>query len=58
MIERPKRVHEPVSVREPIVFIIDDDPSVRRALTNLFQSHCVSPGTDLRSVILVYYRLQ
>jgi len=38
VIERPKRVHEPVSVREPIVFIIDDDPSVRRALTNLFQS--------------------
>jgi FixJ family two-component response regulator len=38
VIERPKRAHEPVSVREPIVFIIDDDSSMRRALTNLFQS--------------------
>ncbi len=25
-------------VREPIVFVIDDDISMRRALTNLFQS--------------------
>ena len=38
MIERPKRGHEPADVREPIVFIIDDDASMRRALTNLFQS--------------------
>ncbi len=38
MIERPKRAHEPADVREPIVFIIDDDASMRRALTNLFQS--------------------
>jgi len=38
VIERPKRAHEPADVREPIVFIIDDDASMRRALTNLFQS--------------------
>jgi FixJ family two-component response regulator len=38
VIERPKRGHEPADVREPIVFIIDDDASMRRALTNLFQS--------------------
>jgi len=36
--ERPKSPLEPASVEEPIVFIIDDDPSMRRALTNLFQS--------------------
>jgi FixJ family two-component response regulator len=36
--ERPKPSHESADVREPIVFIIDDDPSMRRALTNLFQS--------------------
>jgi FixJ family two-component response regulator len=38
MTERPKSSNEPTSAREPIVFIIDDDASVRRALTNLFQS--------------------
>jgi FixJ family two-component response regulator len=38
MTERPKSPNEPASAREPIVFIIDDDASVRRALTNLFQS--------------------
>ena len=38
MTERPKSPLEPASVEEPIVFIIDDDPSMRRALTNLFQS--------------------
>lgn len=38
MTERAKASHEGASVREPIVFIIDDDPSMRRALTNLFQS--------------------
>ena len=27
-----------VNVEEPIVLIVDDDPSMRRALTNLFQS--------------------
>ena len=38
MTDRPKASQEDASVREPIVFIIDDDPSMRRALTNLFQS--------------------
>jgi FixJ family two-component response regulator len=36
--ERPKSSHEPASAGEPIVFVIDDDASIRRALTNLFQS--------------------
>jgi FixJ family two-component response regulator len=36
--ERPKSSQEPASAREPIVFVIDDDASMRRALTNLFQS--------------------
>jgi FixJ family two-component response regulator len=36
--ERAKPSHEAAEIREPIVFIIDDDPSMRRALTNLFQS--------------------
>jgi FixJ family two-component response regulator len=36
--ERPEPSHEAADVREPVVFIIDDDRSVRRALTNLFQS--------------------
>jgi FixJ family two-component response regulator len=36
--ERPKSSHEPASAGEPIVFVIDDDVSMRRALTNLFQS--------------------
>jgi FixJ family two-component response regulator len=35
---RPKSSHEPASAKEPIVFVIDDDASMRRALTNLFQS--------------------
>ncbi|HXO68033.1 MAG TPA: response regulator transcription factor [Bradyrhizobium sp.] len=38
MTERPKSPHEPASASEPIVFVIDDDDSMRRALTNLFQS--------------------
>jgi FixJ family two-component response regulator len=42
VIERPKSPPEAAGAgqpnREPIVFIIDDDASVRRALTNLFQS--------------------
>jgi FixJ family two-component response regulator len=38
MTERPKSSHEPASAKEPIVFVIDDDASVRRALANLFQS--------------------
>jgi FixJ family two-component response regulator len=36
--ERPKSSHEPASAKQPIVFVIDDDASMRRALTNLFQS--------------------
>ena len=42
MSERPKSSQGPVAAeqaaKEPIVFIIDDDLSVRRALTNLFES--------------------
>ena len=38
MTERPKSLLEPASVKEPIVFVIDDDASMRRALSNLFQS--------------------
>jgi FixJ family two-component response regulator len=36
--ERPKPSREPVSAREPLVFIVEDDESMRRALSNLFQS--------------------
>ncbi|SHL81643.1 Two-component response regulator, FixJ family, consists of REC and HTH domains [Bradyrhizobium lablabi] len=38
MTERPKTSHGPTGAKEPIVFVIDDDESMRRALTNLFQS--------------------
>ena len=38
MTERPRSSHEPASADEPIVFVIDDDESMRRALTNLFHS--------------------
>ena len=42
MIERPKSSQGAAAgeqqLKEPIVFIIDDDLSVRRALTNLFES--------------------
>jgi FixJ family two-component response regulator len=38
MTERPKSSHEPASAKEPVVFVIDDDASMRRALTNLFES--------------------
>jgi FixJ family two-component response regulator len=38
VIERPKSSHEPASAWQSIVFVIDDDASMRRALTNLFQS--------------------
>src|ERR1700731_2249357 len=37
-IGHPKSSPEPASAKEPIVFVIDDDASMRRALTNLFQS--------------------
>jgi FixJ family two-component response regulator len=36
--ERPKSSQDAGSAAEPIVVVIDDDASVRRALTNLFQS--------------------
>ncbi len=36
--ERPKSSREPASAREPIVFVVEDDESMRRALSNLFQS--------------------
>jgi FixJ family two-component response regulator len=36
--ERPKSPPEPAGAKEPIVFVIDDDASMRRALANLFQS--------------------
>jgi FixJ family two-component response regulator len=36
--ERPKSSHEPARSKEPVVFVIDDDASMRGALTNLFQS--------------------
>jgi len=38
MTEHPKSSHEPANAKEPVVVVIDDDVSVRRALTNLFQS--------------------
>jgi len=36
--ERPKSSRESASVKESIVLVIDDDVSMRRALTNLFES--------------------
>jgi FixJ family two-component response regulator len=36
--DRPKSSPEAASARESIVFIVEDDASMRRALTNLFQS--------------------
>jgi FixJ family two-component response regulator len=38
VIERPKPSHGPVGASEPLVFIVEDDDSMRRALSNLFQS--------------------
>jgi FixJ family two-component response regulator len=38
VIERPKLSYEPAYARELVVFVIDDDASMRRALTNLFHS--------------------
>jgi FixJ family two-component response regulator len=38
MTERARPSREPASASEPIVFVIDDDESMRRALANLFQS--------------------
>jgi FixJ family two-component response regulator len=36
--ERPKSPDAPVGAKEPIVFIVEDDASIRRGLSNLFQS--------------------
>jgi FixJ family two-component response regulator len=36
--ERPGSPRVSASTREPIVFVVEDDASVRRALSNLFQS--------------------
>jgi FixJ family two-component response regulator len=36
--ERPRSSREPASAKESIVLVIDDDASMRRALTNLFES--------------------
>jgi FixJ family two-component response regulator len=36
--ERPKPSHQPAGTREPLVFIVEDDESIRRALNHLFQS--------------------
>jgi len=38
MTERPKSPREIASVEVPVVFVIDDDESMRRGLTNLFES--------------------
>ena len=38
MIGRPTSPHNVASAEEPIVFVIDDDASVREALRNLFRS--------------------
>ena len=38
MTERPKSSVEHSNAREPVVFVVEDDVSMRRALSNLFQS--------------------
>jgi FixJ family two-component response regulator len=38
MTERPRSSYDPANAEEPVVFVIDDDASMRRALSNLFQS--------------------
>ena len=38
MTGHPKSSREPAGAGEPVVFVIDDDASMRRALTNLFES--------------------
>lgn len=38
MTERPKTPREPISAREPLVFIVEDDELMREALGNLFAS--------------------
>jgi FixJ family two-component response regulator len=36
--ERPKPSRQPAGAREPLIFIVEDDELMRRALSNLFQS--------------------
>jgi FixJ family two-component response regulator len=36
--ERPKSSPQPAGAREPLIFIVEDDELMRRALSNLFQS--------------------
>jgi FixJ family two-component response regulator len=36
--ERPKTPREPISAREPLVLIVEDDELIREALSNLFAS--------------------
>jgi FixJ family two-component response regulator len=38
VIERSKSPHEPAKATGAVVFVVEDDASVRRALSNLFQS--------------------
>lgn len=38
MTERPKTPREPISAREPLVLIVEDDELMREALSNLFAS--------------------
>ena len=38
MTERPKPLAEPSNAGEPIIFVVEDDASVCRALSNLFES--------------------
>lgn len=38
MTERPKTPREPISAREPLVLIVEDDELIREALSNLFAS--------------------
>ena len=38
MTERSKSSREPGGAEEPVVFVVEDDESMRRALSNLFQS--------------------
>jgi FixJ family two-component response regulator len=38
MTEHPDISQRPTGAKEPIVFVVEDDASVRRALSNLFQS--------------------
>ena len=38
MTERARSTQETANARDPVVFVIDDDVSMRRALSNLFQS--------------------